>query len=72
MRGQKRRTRRGKRRLRATVSRAKARMILHDKSVKGHPLTAKQRRFFGAVASGTVRKRSKRKSLNPKSRTGMY
>jgi len=30
----------------------KAREILHDKSVHGHPLTDKQRKFFGAVASG--------------------
>ena len=30
----------------------KAREILHDKSVHGHPLTEKQRRFFGAIASG--------------------
>ena len=33
----------------------KARTILHDKEVKGHPLTKKQRGFFGAVASGTAR-----------------
>ena len=31
---------------------AKAREILHDKEVHGHPLTDKQRKFFGAVASG--------------------
>ena len=30
----------------------KAREILHDKSVHGHPLTDKQRRFFGAIAGG--------------------
>lgn len=30
----------------------KAREILHDKSVQGHPLTDKQRRYFGYVASG--------------------
>lgn len=27
---------------------AKARKILHDKKVRGHPLTTKQRKFFGA------------------------
>lgn len=27
---------------------AKARKILHDGTVRGHKLTAKQRRFFGA------------------------
>jgi len=30
----------------------KAREILHDKSVHGHPLTDKQRRFFGAISGG--------------------
>lgn len=30
----------------------KAKKILHDKSVHGHPLTDKQRRFFGAIAGG--------------------
>ena len=29
----------------------KARQILHDQSVRGHPLTKAQRGFFGAVAS---------------------
>lgn len=31
-----------------TVSPAKARKILHDKSVRGHKLTPAQRRMFGA------------------------
>lgn len=31
---------------------AKARKILHDKSVHGHPLTEQQRKFFGAIAGG--------------------
>jgi hypothetical protein len=31
---------------------AKAREILHDKSVHGHPLTDKQRKFFGAISGG--------------------
>ena len=30
----------------------KARQILHDKEVHGHPLTEKQRRFFGAISGG--------------------
>lgn len=30
----------------------KAKKILHDKEVHGQPLTDKQRRFFGAIASG--------------------
>jgi len=31
---------------------AKAKEILHDKSVHGHPLTKKQMKFFGAIAGG--------------------
>jgi hypothetical protein len=34
------------------VSPAKAGQILHDKEVRGHPLTAKQRGFFGAIKGG--------------------
>ena len=34
------------------ISRAKARKILHDGSVRGKPLTAKQKRFFGARVAG--------------------
>jgi hypothetical protein len=30
---------------------AKARTILHDKEIRGHPLTRKQQGFFGAIAS---------------------
>jgi hypothetical protein len=30
----------------------KARKILHDKEVHGHPLTEQQRKFFGAIAGG--------------------
>ena len=30
----------------------KAREILHDKEVHGHPLTEQQRKFFGAIAGG--------------------
>lgn len=33
------------------VSQQKARQILHDKSVRGHPLTPKQVRLFGYLAS---------------------
>lgn len=38
------------------LSKNKAEKILHDKQVKGHPLTEKQRKFFGAVASGAIPK----------------
>jgi len=34
------------------LTKSKAREILHDKEVHGHPLTDKQRRFFGAIAGG--------------------
>lgn len=33
------------------ISKAKAREILHDGTVHGNPITEKQRRFFGAMAS---------------------
>jgi len=38
------------------LTKHKACKILHDKSVKGHPLTEQQRKFFGAVCSGYARK----------------
>jgi|SRR6056297_1173487 len=41
------------------LSRAKARKILRDGKVRGKNLTKKQRRFFGAIASGERVKRSK-------------
>lgn len=34
------------------LTKKKARQILHDKEVKGHKLTGKQRRFFGAKSKG--------------------
>jgi hypothetical protein len=30
---------------------AKARQILHDQEVRGHPLTRKQQGYFGAIAA---------------------
>ena len=46
----------------AGPSKAKAREILRDGSVRGKKLTAKQRAFFGAIAGGsTPRARKKRK-----------
>lgn len=41
----------------------KAKEILHDKSVHGHPLTDKQRKFFGAIASGAPVKAQKGKKV---------
>jgi hypothetical protein len=35
-----------------SLTRSKAKKILHDKTVRGRPLTGKQRRLFGALASG--------------------
>ena len=46
-------------------SKTKARKILSDKSVRGKKLTKKQRGFFGAVASGKVRKMAE--AVNKKS-----
>ena len=37
------------------LGRAKAKKILKDKSVRGNPLTPKQKGFFGAVAGGSSR-----------------
>jgi len=44
------------------LTKTKARQILHDDSAQGHPLTAKQQRFFGAVAGGQ-RPRGRRSKL---------
>ena len=38
-------------------SKAKAKKILHEGQVRGHPLTKKQRGFFGARAAGKRRKK---------------
>lgn len=46
----------------------KARQILHDREVRGHPLTDRQRRFMGAIASGR-RKKNKRLKRRWRSRT---
>lgn len=36
----------------------KARLMLHEGTVHGHPITDKQRRFFGAIAGGAkIRKK---------------
>ena len=43
-----------------TVTREKAREILHDGTVHGKPLTKKQRGFFGARASGAKLRRAAR------------
>jgi hypothetical protein len=42
------------------LTKAKAELILHEGQVRGHPLTKKQRGFFGARASGKPVKRGKR------------
>ena len=36
----------------AKLSKAKAKKILRDKSVRGKKLTGKQRKYFGAIAGG--------------------
>lgn len=42
------------RKLGGSLTATKARKILHDGTVHGHPITDKQRKFFGAVASGSL------------------
>lgn len=39
------------------LSKSKARKMLHDKRAQGEPITARQRRYFGAVASDKARKK---------------
>ena len=43
------------------MSKPKARQILSDDSVRGNPLTDKQRRLFGSLASGALLKRRARR-----------
>ena len=43
------------------LTRAKAKKILKDGKVRGHKLTAKQKKFFGARAGGTPVKGKRRK-----------
>jgi len=42
------------------LTRAKAKKILRDKSIRGKPLTQKQKGFFGARAGGQPARRKKR------------
>ena len=42
------------------ISSAKAKKILRDGSVKGHELTARQKRFFGAMAGGSKQYKNKK------------
>lgn len=39
------------------LSASKAKKILKDGTVRGHPITPKQRGYFGLVASGKARKK---------------
>ena len=41
------------------VSREKAKQILRDDSAQGHPLTAKQKRYFGWIAGGAKHRKRK-------------
>lgn len=42
------------------LTKTKAKKILKDGTVKGHKLTAKQKRFFGAKAGGAKMKKGKK------------
>lgn len=44
-----------------TISKRKAHEILRDGSVRGHKLTARQKRFFRARAGGAPVKRSRKR-----------
>ena len=37
------------------LTQKKAATILHDKKIKGHKLTDKQRKYFGAIKSGYIK-----------------
>jgi len=43
------------------LTKAKAKKILHDGSVRGHKITPRQRRFFGAIAGGAKPKKKSRR-----------
>ena len=43
------------------LSKEKAKKILRDKSVRGHPLTPRQKRFMGFIAGGGKPTRVKKK-----------
>lgn len=53
-----------------TVTKAKAKKILKHGEVKGHPLTKKQKGFFGARAGGApVKRNPPRKKTTTRPRT---
>ena len=45
------------------LTKRKARLILSEGKVRGHKITEKQRKFFGARASGLPVRRTKRSSV---------
>lgn len=52
----------GRRKRGAPVSQSKAKMMMHEGVIKGHPMTEKQRGMFGAIAGGKRRKRKRGKA----------
>ena len=52
----------------ANVTRTKARKILRDGSVRGKPLTDRQRRLFGAIAGGRRQQLSALRRANGRNR----
>jgi len=48
------------------LSKSKARKILEDGTVRGHPLSKKQKKFFGAIAGGAKPKGKKKKAKKAK------
>lgn len=45
-------TLRGRRKRGAPVSQEKAELMMHEGTIKGHPMTSKQRGMFGMIAGG--------------------
>ena len=39
------------------ITKTKAKKILEDKTIRGKKITTKQRKFFGAIASGAKQKK---------------
>ena len=50
------------------LTKAKARKILKDGTVRGHALTKKQRGYFGIIAGGGKPRSKKRKTSRKRSR----
>jgi len=50
------------------LTKAKAKFILEEGVARGHKLTAKQRKFFGAIASGQAPRRTQKRKAKKRKR----